>query len=91
MSKIDINQIPDDSKVRTLQCYDRSPSSFSAFSQEVEECQTSILLTEEVLLEGLCFDFVIENPHSELVDLYEAHPNNNPRIEQCAWSIANDS
>ncbi|KAI1795966.1 cyclin-like protein [Ganoderma leucocontextum] len=72
VSKMDINQIPDDSKA-------------------LEECQTSILLTEEVLLEGLCFDFVVDNPHSELVDLYEAHPNNNPQIEECAWSIANDS
>ncbi|KAI0374792.1 cyclin-like protein [Pilatotrama ljubarskyi] len=59
-------------------------------SKEVEECQTSILLTEEVLLEGLCFDFVVDSPQANLVDLFEACPNS-PHIEECAWSIANDS
>ncbi|RPD66045.1 cyclin-like protein [Lentinus tigrinus ALCF2SS1-7] len=60
-------------------------------SKEVEECQMSILLTEEVLLEALCFDFVVDSPHAELVDLYETRSSNNPQIEECAWSIANDS
>ncbi|OSD01608.1 cyclin-like protein [Trametes coccinea BRFM310] len=59
-------------------------------SKEVEECQTSILLTEEVLLEGLCFDFVVDSPQADLVDLFEACPNT-AQIEECAWSIANDS
>ncbi|KAI0664903.1 cyclin-like protein [Cubamyces menziesii] len=59
-------------------------------SKEVEECQNIILLTEEVLLEGLCFDFVVDSPHADLVDLFEACPND-PQIEDCAWSIANDS
>ena len=51
----------------------------------------SILLTEEVLLEALCFDFVIDSPHAELVDLYEVPSSPNPQVEECAWSIANDS
>ncbi|KAI0807117.1 cyclin-like protein [Fomes fomentarius] len=72
INKIDIKQIPDDSK-------------------DVEECQTSILLTEEVLLEGLCFDFVVDSPHAELVDLFDARSSNNQQVEECAWSIANDS
>ncbi|EIW60484.1 cyclin-like protein [Trametes versicolor FP-101664 SS1] len=59
-------------------------------SKEVEECQTSILLTEEVLLEGLCFDFVVDSPQADLVDLFDACPNST-HIEECAWSIANDS
>ncbi|KAJ3016857.1 hypothetical protein NUW54_g719 [Trametes sanguinea] len=59
-------------------------------SKEVEECQTSILLTEEVLLEGLCFDFIVDSPQADLVDLFEACPNTT-QIEECAWSIANDS
>lgn len=59
--------------------------------QDVEECQTSILLTEEVLLEGLCFDFVVDSPHAELVDLFDARSSNNQQVEECAWSIANDS
>ncbi|KAI0646958.1 cyclin-like protein [Trametes meyenii] len=59
-------------------------------SKEVEECQTSILQTEEVLLEGLCFDFVVDSPQADLIDLFEAQPNAH-QIEECAWSIANDS
>ncbi|KAJ7940666.1 hypothetical protein B0H13DRAFT_1939256 [Mycena leptocephala] len=42
-------------------------------SKEVEQCQASILLTEEVLLDALCFDYVVESPHSKLVDLFDAH------------------
>jgi hypothetical protein len=47
-----------------------------------------ILLTEEVLLETLCFDFVVENPHAELLNLFEANKDH-PR--DYAWSIAHDS
>ncbi|SJL00366.1 uncharacterized protein ARMOST_03679 [Armillaria ostoyae] len=59
-------------------------------SKEVENCQTAILLTEEVLLEALCFDFVVESPHAELVDLFNSH---DPDIlaQEYAWTIAHDS
>ncbi|OBZ75735.1 Cyclin pch1 [Grifola frondosa] len=71
VSKIDVVDIPDDSK-------------------DVEECQNNILLTEEVLLEALCFDFVVDSPQVELVDLFDAQQED-PHVEECAWSIANDS
>ena len=58
--------------------------------QELEICQTAILLTEEALLEALCFDFVVDSPHAELVDLFEARPVD-PMLEEAAWSVANDS
>ncbi|KAF8212264.1 cyclin-like protein [Mycena galopus ATCC 62051] len=58
--------------------------------QEVEQCQTSILLTEEVLLEALCFDYVVESPHSKLVDLFDAH-DEDTTVQECAWSFAHDS
>lgn len=58
--------------------------------QEVEECQSVILLTEEVLLEALCFDFIVASPQSDLVDLFEAQQQS-ADVEQHAWSIANDS
>jgi hypothetical protein len=58
--------------------------------QEVEQCQNAILLTEEVLLEALCFDFVVENAHAELVDLFDAHPIDTV-IQEYAWSLAHDS
>jgi len=49
-----------------------------------------ILLTEEALLEALCFDFVVEGPHALLVDLYESHQSE-LRVQDLAWSIAHDS
>ncbi|KAI0934391.1 hypothetical protein AcW1_005931 [Taiwanofungus camphoratus] len=59
-------------------------------SKELEACQTAILLTEEVLLEALCFDFVVDSPHAELVDLFEARQGCQ-LVEEYAWTIANDS
>ncbi|KAJ7109349.1 cyclin-like protein [Mycena epipterygia] len=59
-------------------------------SKEVEQCQASILLTEEVLLEALCFDYVVESPHSKLVDLFDAHEDD-IKVQECAWSFAHDS
>ncbi|KAJ7709934.1 cyclin-like protein [Mycena rosella] len=59
-------------------------------SKEVEQCQASILLTEEVLLEAICFDYVVESPHSKLVDLFDAH-DDDIRVQECAWSFAHDS
>lgn len=58
--------------------------------QEVEEAQSAILLAEEVLLEALCFDFIVHSPHAELVDLFETH-DGTPEVEEYAWSLANDS
>ncbi|KAJ6596864.1 cyclin-like protein [Mycena vulgaris] len=59
-------------------------------SKEVEQCQALILLTEEVLLEALCFDYVVESPHSKLVDLFDAH-DDDTMVQECAWSFAHDS
>ncbi|KAH8099487.1 cyclin-like protein, partial [Cristinia sonorae] len=59
-------------------------------SREVEEAQTAILLTEEVLLEALCFDFVVESPQKDLVELFEGQEDVF-EIQECAWSLANDS
>ncbi|KAJ7046754.1 cyclin-like protein [Mycena alexandri] len=61
-----------------------------AESKEVELCQASILLTEEVLLDALCFDYVVESPHSKLVDLFDAH-DDDVKVQECAWSFAHDS
>jgi len=59
-------------------------------AKDVEESMTMILLTEEVLLEALCFDFVVESPHTSLVDLLEARAESE-EIEDYAWTISNDS
>ncbi|KAG9226336.1 hypothetical protein CCMSSC00406_0003215 [Pleurotus cornucopiae] len=59
-------------------------------SKEVEQCQTGILLTEEALLEALCFDFLVISPHADLVDLFDTCQDDDPVCEY-AWSIAHDS
>jgi len=56
----------------------------------VDQLQAAILLTEEFLLEALCFDLVVESPHAELVDLFDTNENN-PLIQEYAWSLAHDS
>jgi hypothetical protein len=59
-------------------------------NQEVEARQNSILLTEEVLLEALCFDFVVDSPHVDLVDLFDSRTED-MIVQEYAWSIAHDS
>ncbi|KAJ8520428.1 hypothetical protein ONZ45_g2786 [Pleurotus djamor] len=58
---------------------------------EVEQCQNSILLTEEALLEALCFDFLVSSPHADLVDLFDSYGNTSSSVCEGAWSIAHDS
>jgi cyclin K len=58
--------------------------------QQVQRILNVILLTEEALLETLCFDFFVPSPHAELVGLFEAHEVNF-RTQEHAWSIAHDS
>jgi cyclin K len=59
-------------------------------SQEIDEVSSQILAAEEVLLEALCFDFVIDSPHADLVDLFDAH-DVAYRFQDYSWSIAHDS
>ena len=56
----------------------------------MEQCQSAILLIEEVLLEALCFEFVVDSPHADLVDLFDAHPIDTV-VQEYAWSLAHDS
>lgn len=65
-------------------------SNIPADGKDVEQCQATILFIEEVLLEAICFDFVIENPHSHLVDIFDA-ASTDDLVQEYAWSIAHDS
>src|SRR6266851_6732322 len=58
--------------------------------QEIDEVSNQILNAEEVLIEALCFDFVVDSPHADLVDLFETHDVAH-RLQDYAWSIAHDS
>ncbi|VDB82931.1 unnamed protein product [Peniophora sp. CBMAI 1063] len=61
-----------------------------ADSREVEEIGQGILTAEEVLLDALCFDFIVDSPHFDLVSLFEMHqlPDS---LHDHAFSIANDT
>lgn len=57
--------------------------------QEVERTQNNILNAEEALLEALCFDFIVDSPHAELVELLERHADT--AVHEYAWSMAHDT
>ncbi|ESK94626.1 cyclin [Moniliophthora roreri MCA 2997] len=59
-------------------------------SPEVDQYQSNILLTEEYLLEAICFDFTVESPHAELVDLFYLG-REDYLLQDYAWSLAHDS
>jgi len=67
----------------------------SLSDEEVERCQEAILLIEEALLEAICFDFIVTNPHEVLVDLFSRHAplaeDNEDQLKDLAWCIAHDS
>ncbi|EPQ58145.1 cyclin-like protein [Gloeophyllum trabeum ATCC 11539] len=83
-------KLRDVAKVYHMKVTGADASQVQSDSSEVELCQTMILQTEEALLEALCFDFVVDNPHAELVDLFDALPDE-PVVQEYAWSFANDS
>jgi len=57
--------------------------------QELEQIQNTILATEEALLETLCFEFWVESPHAQLIDLLNVYAPQ--ELQDYAWSIAHDS
>ncbi|KAF8636560.1 hypothetical protein AX17_003372 [Amanita inopinata Kibby_2008] len=66
------------------------PNTIPSDSKEVEQVQAAILLTEEILLEALCFDFAVNSPHADLVDLFDSCETDS-LLQDYAWSIAHDS
>jgi hypothetical protein len=89
---IDVCDIPESGPVRLCSFPPLSsiPSDRRHVSQEIEEVSSQILTAEEVLLEALCFDFVVDSPHADLIDLFDAHDVGD-RFQDFAWSIAHDS
>ncbi|KAF5391436.1 hypothetical protein D9757_001915 [Collybiopsis confluens] len=66
------------------------PALILSDSKEVDQYQASILMTEEYLLQAICFDFTVESPHAELVDLFVACPDDRA-VQDYAWTFAHDS
>ncbi|KAI0341687.1 cyclin-like protein [Trametopsis cervina] len=83
-------KLRDVARVYCSKVWGRKTEEIADDSQELEESQTAILLIEEILLEALCFDFVVRSPHADLVDLLEARQESN-EFEEYAFTIANDS
>jgi hypothetical protein len=83
-------KLRDVARVCEAKIANKDVSSIPADGKEVEARQISILLTEEVLLEALCFDFVVDSPHADLVDLFDSHADD-ILVQEYAWSIAHDS
>jgi cyclin K len=86
----EVSSIPADGKVFQVSSLPSIRSRWNYVIQEVETRQISILFTEEVLLEALCFDFVVDSPHADLVDLFDSH-SDDILVQEYAWSIAHDS
>lgn len=80
-----MSEIAMDGKVKSWS-FDRSVSNLL---QELEQIQNTILATEEALLETLCFEFWVESPHVQLIQLLEVYAPQ--ALQDYAWSIAHDS
>ncbi|KAF8163278.1 cyclin-like protein [Crassisporium funariophilum] len=83
-------KLRDVARVYQAKVHNADISHIAADSKEVDQCLSAILLTEEVLLEALCFDFVVESPHAELLDLFESCGTDS-EVQEYAWSLAHDS
>lgn len=86
----DASKVPAESQVRQV-LRTLSTFRFHAFEKkDLEIWQSAILITEELLLETLCFDFVVDSPHAELLELFESLETD-IEVQEYAWSIAHDS
>jgi protein BUR2 len=59
-------------------------------SKEYWRWRDAILVTEEHLLEALCFDFDITHPYDYLVDLVQRFAPGNKALGKCGWAFIND-
>ncbi|KIJ44364.1 hypothetical protein M422DRAFT_228474 [Sphaerobolus stellatus SS14] len=71
-------------------CFSKATGETDENSPEIPRWQKTILATEEVLLEALCFDFIVDHPHAELASLL-LHERRGELLEQYAWTIVTDS
>ncbi|KAF8582682.1 cyclin-like protein [Ramaria rubella] len=74
----------------SMVCYSKATGQSDENSPEIQRWQKNILATEEVLLDALCFDFIVDHPQAELVDLLAAF-NAGETLEQYSWTIVHDS
>ncbi|KAG0082665.1 hypothetical protein BGZ92_011510 [Podila epicladia] len=68
---------------------------FDDNSKEYRSWKDTIVHTEEVLLEALCFELTVEHPYHYLLALFENHFTKDQhlgrKLKQVAWGFLNDS
>ncbi|KAF9372775.1 hypothetical protein CPB97_001013 [Podila verticillata] len=68
---------------------------FDDNSKEYRIWKDTIVHTEEVLLEALCFELTVEHPYHYLLTLFENHFTKDQhlgrKLKQVAWAFLNDS
>ncbi|KAG0338512.1 hypothetical protein BG004_007197 [Podila humilis] len=68
---------------------------FDDTSKEYRIWKDTIVYTEEVLLEALCFELTVEHPYHHLLTLFENHFQKDQhlgrKLKQVAWAFLNDS
>jgi len=84
-------KLRDVARVFSAKVGNKEMSEIAMDSKELEQIQNTILATEEALLETLCFEFWVESPHVQLIQLLQAYASPPPALQDYAWSIAHDS
>ncbi|KAF9436526.1 hypothetical protein BGZ76_003679 [Entomortierella beljakovae] len=63
-------------------------------SKEFRVWKDTIIYTEEILLEALCFELSVEHPYQFMLSLFNNHyvePQRARKLKQVAWAFINDS
>ncbi|KAF8939291.1 hypothetical protein BGZ58_010188 [Dissophora ornata] len=64
-------------------------------SKEYRVWKDTIIYTEEVLLETLCFELTVDHPYPYMLSLFNNHYTKDPlrvrKLKQVAWAFINDS
>ncbi|KAF9217555.1 hypothetical protein BGZ59_003277 [Podila verticillata] len=73
----------------------KTEESTRKFKDEYRIWKDTIVHTEEVLLEALCFELTVEHPYHYLLTLFENHFTKDQhlgrKLKQVAWAFLNDS
>jgi len=72
-------------------CYSKATGEKDENSSEVGRWQRNILAMEEILLEALCFDFIVDHSLADLAEVLLLENTGGGAFEQLAWTLATDS
>ncbi|KAF9175559.1 hypothetical protein BGX20_004169 [Mortierella sp. AD010] len=72
----------------------KTEESTRKFKDEFRVWKDTIIYTEEILLEALCFELSVEHPYQFMLSLFNSHYADAQRarkLKQVAWAFINDS